>query len=285
MANRHTALEFGGRLDGRQLPHDRQGQLGGVGVVEKDAEVARLVGLQADVSPKELLYLLGGSRRVHVGQRVLVDPCRPLHQAVSVDGAALRHHQGRAVAFDQRDLRVVGVSQLLGELPEEDPAIAEHHVLAAEDVSHQARDAAGLNRQRLHALRMPRRNDQARLLAGDADGPDGEDFRHKPGAADVAPRMNRQCPEQRAEAVGLAHHRLAVEAHRDEVVDGLDVVFFEGLPRRAQDVALLRGQPPLLGQRVNLALDLQAQALQLGGRRHERARIAREGCFQGRGVQ
>ena len=76
-----------------------------------------------------------------------------------------------------------------------------------------------------------------------------------------------------------------MKAHADEVVHRLDVVLFEGLPGRAQDVALLSRQAPPFGQILDAALDLGPQAFELGRRRNQRASIPRECRFQGGGIQ
>ena len=165
MPDGDAALEVRIGLDCRELAHDRQGELGGIGVVEQDAQVACLVGLQAHIAAQEFLHLLSSRRRINIGQRVLFAPNRALHEAVAVDGAALRHQHGRAIALDQGDLGIVGMGELFGELAEEDPAIAKHHVFAAEDVGDQPRDAARFDGQGLHALGMPWGNDQTGLLA------------------------------------------------------------------------------------------------------------------------
>ena len=97
--------------------------------------------------------------------------------------------------------------------------------------------------------------------------------------------MDGQGPEQRAKGFRLPHHGFAVQAHADEVVHRLDVILFEGLPGRAQDVALLSRQAPLFGQILDAAFDLGPQAFELGRRWHQRARIPRECRLQGGGIE
>ena len=174
MAHRDAALEIGISLNGGEFANNGKRQLSGIRVVEQHAQIVRLVRLQSNVSTQKLLHLFGRRGWVDIGQRVLVHTNRPLHQAIPVDRAALGHQQRSSVACDQRDLRVVGMSQLFSKLAEEDSAIAKHHALTAENVGDQACDTAGFDRQGLHPLRMPGRNDQTRLLTRHAHGADGE---------------------------------------------------------------------------------------------------------------
>ena len=177
------------------------------------------------------------------------------------------------------------MGELFGELAEEDPAIAKHHVSAVEDVGDQPRNATRFDGQGLHALGMPWGNDQTGLLARNAHGADGEDFGHKARSAHISSRVDAQGPEQRAKGFRLPQHCFAVETYADEVVHRLDVVLFEGLPGRAQDVALLRRQAPPFGQIFNAAFDLGPQAFELGRWRNQRTRIPRECRLQRGGIQ
>ncbi len=177
------------------------------------------------------------------------------------------------------------MGQFVRELSEKDAPVPEEDVFAVENVRDQPRDAARLHGQRLHPFRMPRRNDQGRLVAGHAHGPDRQDLRDEARPADVAPRVRRQGPQQGRERIGLAQDGLAVEADADEVVQRLRVVGLEGVPGRAQLGPLLRREAAVRRELVDAALDLGPEAPQLARLRDQRTGVARIGRLQGRGVE
>ena len=126
------------------------------------------MGLQTDVALQELARLLGGGCRVHVCHGVRSAARGRLQEAVAVDRTALRDQRLRSGPVEHGDLRIERVCDLVGELAHENLAVAVKDATARQQMGGEARHAAGLHRQRLHAFRVPGRDYQRGVVAGHA---------------------------------------------------------------------------------------------------------------------